>query len=798
MSIYLGETKVAPAHVIGEVLAEGDEVLHAADKASLNNAVNYRVGHTETRSVAQMVTELNKNYFVNVKANLDMLQDSYPTWTRPQEWPDLDSLNLSMSGDDYIYMTYDATSDLSAVGLHIEKVSGGADISCTIGHIANGAYVIDETITGSSNNYVYWFENYAYDYPVVRVTGDIKYCYCYTVTNTNSQQLYYRKQPILERIAYVPHLAKFCTSYSSNGWMTYTVQREKVGNGTGTALLNLYYAWAYGRSLRSLDISNLYTPNITDMQYCFIECFRLTGTLDLRHWNVSNVTILTYCFSNCVGLEYIDIRGWDTSKVTTITYCFNECNSLKEIKGINNIVVTSCTSLAALFANCFSLEELDLSNWNISNKTSLASTFAGCASLKYLNIGSWDTANVTNFSSTFSGCMSLNKIDVKNWNTGKATTFASTFAGCRNVKELDLSGWRHGTLTSVSSMFLYCYSLHYLDISNIVITSSCTNIYSMFNGCWSLKEININPNWDVSGLSNGSNTANSVFANCYSVEKITGIKDWQFYLNNSLASMFSSCYSLKQLDVSGWRVNSITSFASMFANDYSLENLNISNWNVQSATTFANMFQNAYNLKELNLSSWNTENCTTFVSMFNGCRSLVTVGDLKNWDTSKVTTMANMFTDCRSLKEIKGLSNWDVSKVTTINEMFYGTRALREVVIENWNLAACTSIGSLFRQAFGLQTLSLKNWSIPKITSAQSYFCADCLGLRNVLYTLPMEYNHTYGGSSNLTHESILVILNTLPTVSTTRTLTLGSVNINALTAAEKAIATGKGWTLAS
>lgn len=798
MSIYLGETKIAPAHVIGEVLAEGDEVLRAADKAFLNAAVGYRLGDAGTRSVAQMTADLNKKYFVTVKANPDMLQDSYSTWVRPQEWPDLDSLNLTMSGDDYIYMTYDATLELSAVGLHIEKTSGGTNISCTIGHITNGEYVVDETITGSSNNYVYWFENYEYDYPVVRVTGDIRYCYCYTITNSNSQQLYYRKQPILERIAYVPHLEKFCTSYSSNTWMTYTVQREKVGNGTGTSLLTTYYAFAYGRNLRSLDISNLYTPNITDMQYTFIECLRLTGTLDLRHWVTSKVTTLTYCFSNCVGLEYIDIRGWDTSKITGITYCFNECNSVKEIKGIEDVVVTGCTSLASVFLNCYSLKELDLGDWNTAKASSLANTFNGCISLTSLNIGSWNTAKVTNFSSTFSYCMSLPVIDVKNWNTGKATAFTSTFNACRSVKELDLSGWTHGTLTSIATMFAYCHNLQHIDFSHIMVTSACTSIYGLFTGCWSLKEINLNPNWDVSGLTNSTNTANSVFYNCYSLEKITGIKDWQFYLNNSLANMFSNCNSLKQVDVSGWKVNTITSFASMFTGCYSLENLDISNWNVQSATSFANMFQNNYCLKELDLSSWNTANVTTMVSMFNGCRSLVSVGDLKNWDTAKVTTMANMFTDCRSLKEVKGLSNWDVRKVTTLSEMFFGTRALQEISIEGWNLAACTAITSLFRQCYGLKTLSLKNWSIPKITSAQSYFCADCFALQNVLYTLPIAYNHTYGGSTNLSHESLLVILNTLPSVSTTRTLTLGSANINALTAAEKAIATGKGWTLAS
>ena len=47
-----------------------------------------------------------------------------------------------------------------------------------------------------------------------------------------------------------------------------------------------------------------------------------------------------------------------------------------------------------------------------------------------------------------------------------------------------------------------------------------------------------------------------------------------------------------------------------------------------------------------------------------------------------------------------------------------------------------------------------------------------------------------------LTHESLINILNVIGTVTTAKTLQLGSANLNKLTAEEKAIATNKGWTL--
>ena len=50
---------------------------------------------------------------------------------------------------------------------------------------------------------------------------------------------------------------------------------------------------------------------------------------------------------------------------------------------------------------------------------------------------------------------------------------------------------------------------------------------------------------------------------------------------------------------------------------------------------------------------------------------------------------------------------------------------------------------------------------------------------------------------TNLTHDSIMVVINGLQTVTETQTLTLGSTNLAKLTDEEKQIATDKGWTLA-
>ena len=51
--------------------------------------------------------------------------------------------------------------------------------------------------------------------------------------------------------------------------------------------------------------------------------------------------------------------------------------------------------------------------------------------------------------------------------------------------------------------------------------------------------------------------------------------------------------------------------------------------------------------------------------------------------------------------------------------------------------------------------------------------------------------------STKLTHDSLMVVINGLQTVTTAQKLTLGTANLAKLTDEEKKVATDKGWTLA-
>ena len=72
-----------------------------------------------------------------------------------------------------------------------------------------------------------------------------------------------------------------------------------------------------------------------------------------------------------------------------------------------------------------------------------------------------------------------------------------------------------------------------------------------------------------------------------------------------------------------------------------------------------------------------------------------------------------------------------------------------------------------------------------------------CVSLTTITGNPNFKVSLDLASCTNLTHDSLMVVINGLQTVTTTQTLTLGSANLAKLTDDEKKVATDKGWTLA-
>ena len=171
-------------------------------------------------------------------------------------------------------------------------------------------------------------------------------------------------------------------------------------------------------------------------------------------------------------------------------------------------------------------------------------------------------------------------------------------------------------------------------------------------------------------------------------------------------------------------------------------------------------------LKKLRYFVWYGKNAVTFAEvMFGNCYSLTAIPQL---DTSAVTAMGGMFLGCTSLTAIPQL---DTSAAEDMGSMFSGCYSL--TAVPQMDTSAVTNMGSMFNYCYSLTAIAFNG----SVTGWAGYAVSlkDC----------------------SLGHAAIVAFFNSLPTITSAKAITLtGNPGVSELTDAEKAIATGKGWTL--
>jgi len=201
--------------------------------------------------------------------------------------------------------------------------------------------------------------------------------------------------------------------------------------------------------------------------------------------------------------------------------------------------------------------------------------------------------------------------------------------------------------------------------------------------------------------------------------------------------MFYGCYSLTsvpQLDISHATIDSMNN---MFTNCYSLTTIPL--LDTSNCLDLSYMFNGCISLRSI--PQLNTDSCTNFNYMFNGCYSLMTIPQL---NTSWGNNFNNMFANCYSL----------TSLIIYISELFNATTP--------------------FTNCYSLTSLKFIGGEVRTTWPA----------------ALSLQY-------SSMTATAIEEFFNTLPTITISRAITLTNTPAAlTLTAAQRAIATDKNWTL--
>ena len=230
------------------------------------------------------------------------------------------------------------------------------------------------------------------------------------------------------------------------------------------------------------------------------------------------------------------------------------------------------------------------------------------------------------------------------------------------------------------------------------------------------------------------------------------------YLTSLTISASSQYVRMGMLEQVRLYANAITSGNYMFNLCGALQSVSL---NTASFTSMNYMFQSCPSLQSVPL--FNTAAVTSMQNTFNNCPSLASV---PLFNTGAVTTMANMFQSCYSLQSVP---LFNTGAVTTMASMFQSCPSLTSVPA--LNVAAVTSgnFNATFTSCPALASVA--------ITGAVYAFTINCKLARTELVALFNALGSASGGSQTLT-------------VS-------GNHGWADLSAGDKAIATGKGWTLA-
>ena len=240
-------------------------------------------------------------------------------WERPADWPDLDALAEQITGEqDCVYLTYDLqkTPGYGWIGYYAETADRSA-WTMERGHVASGAFVIDETFSTASGGYFRQAldaTNGNVQLWRIRATGHITDCGFAPNSTVSAENYPNNMQPCVERAGALP----WCTNWGNTNGVnagnrcgaTIWLERDSFSPGAKAIVTDMYNRWSGSYSLQSLDLSGWNTTN----------------------WAVANLAI---CWQNCYSLQSLDLSGWDTTNwaVTTLASCWQNCYSLIRLTG---------------------------------------------------------------------------------------------------------------------------------------------------------------------------------------------------------------------------------------------------------------------------------------------------------------------------------------------------------------------------------------------------------------------------------------------------------------------------------
>jgi hypothetical protein len=528
-------------------------------------------------------------------------------------------------------------------------------------------------------------------------------------------------------------------------------------------------------------------PNNTQYIETFRFCYSLTEPLVLPQDNTTAITGgFNNCFGNCASITSITLPP-SLPNVNNMATAFNVCSSLTTI----DVPATpSCPNYLGMFANCRNLQSYEFKSFSITgvSNINLSSMFASCFSLSYVKLPStFPVGRTAIMDGMFQACGALNSVVFPS--NMDATTLSSTFLNCYSIASIVLPTTMP-SLTTMAQTFQNCNNLQSITLPTSVNAAAMT-LSNTFNGCQTITEITIPSTYNISTLVN-------CFTNCSNLRTCNLPNNAQNSLT-TMASTFQGCLNLQNV-VMPTSMNGLTSLQLTFQNCFNLKSI-IFPTSLNACNTIAGLFQNCYNLASVVMPT-SMSQASLWSGTFQNCYRLksltmpATIRDLS-------TTFANLFQGCVSLTNLV-MPTTQTTTTTAINGMLFQTYSLTGITnmdkIGNPSTAASVYLAGQ-GQSTNAATLDF-SCKFSQFSNTGGNLPGELL--RTTSIRLRNNGAGQYAGASpqigiaynSLGQAALVQLFNDLPTISAKTINITANPGAALLTPAERAIATGKGWTI--
>ena len=165
-----------------------------------------------------------------------------------------------------------------------------------------------------------------------------------------------------------------------------------------------------------------------------VEVFN-SGKTNLNCIDTSKITDMSNLFDSSnynKSLDNIDISKWNVSNVKYMQFMFDGYENFN--CDLSNWDVSKVENMKGMFSWCIKFN-CDLSKWNVNNVTNMDFMFDNCKNFD-CNLSNWDVHNVISMKYMFANCVNFKAEGIEKWNINKVRYMDFMFDNCMKLKKI--------------------------------------------------------------------------------------------------------------------------------------------------------------------------------------------------------------------------------------------------------------------------------------------------------------------------------------------------------------------------